>query len=91
MVNRKAMLSRMYRAERQDVAITNYGLAISFLQGVLPRALEPFPAARAAFDTARGRIGKRRRRRRPCKEVPDARENTVFHRHSMPRENSAKP
>ncbi|NMC50539.1 MAG: [FeFe] hydrogenase H-cluster maturation GTPase HydF, partial [Desulfovibrio sp.] len=53
-VNRKAMLSRMYRAERQDVAITNYGLAISFLQGVLPRALEPFPAARAAFDTARG-------------------------------------
>jgi hypothetical protein len=44
----------MYRAERQDVPITNYGLAISFLQGVLPRALEPFPAARAAFDTARG-------------------------------------
>ncbi|QLA19082.1 [FeFe] hydrogenase H-cluster maturation GTPase HydF [Desulfolutivibrio sulfoxidireducens] len=53
-VNRKAMLSRVYRAQRQDVAITNYGLAISFLQGVLPRALEPFPAARAAFDQARG-------------------------------------
>ncbi|KUG29167.1 hydrogenase maturation protein hydf [hydrocarbon metagenome] len=52
-VNRKAMLSRLYHSIRQDVPMTNYGLAISFLQGVLPRALEPFPAARAAFEKAR--------------------------------------
>jgi [FeFe] hydrogenase H-cluster maturation GTPase HydF len=52
-VNRKAMLSRLYHSIRQDVPMTNYGLAISFLQGVLPRVLLPFPAARAAFDKAR--------------------------------------
>jgi len=52
-VNRKAMLSRLYHCIRQDVPMTNYGLAISFLQGVLPRVLEPFPAARAAFEKAR--------------------------------------
>jgi len=52
-INRKAMLSRLSRAVRQGVPMTNYGLAISFLQGVLPRVLEPFPAARLAFDAAR--------------------------------------
>lgn len=55
-VNRKAMLSRLFRARRQNVPITNYGLAISFLQGVLPRALEPFPAARQTFENARTAI-----------------------------------
>jgi [FeFe] hydrogenase H-cluster maturation GTPase HydF len=52
-VNRKAMLSRLYQAMRQGVPMTNYGLCISFLQGVLPRVLEPFPSARLAFDAAR--------------------------------------
>jgi [FeFe] hydrogenase H-cluster maturation GTPase HydF len=52
-INRKAMLSRLYHSIRQDVPMTNYGLAISFLQGVLPRVLLPFPAARAAFEKAR--------------------------------------
>lgn len=51
-LNRKNMLARMYRAERQGVPITNYGVAISFLQGVLPRVLAPFPAALDAFETA---------------------------------------
>ncbi len=45
MVTRKHMLSWLYRAERQQVPMTNYGVAISLLQGVLPRALQCFPAA----------------------------------------------
>jgi [FeFe] hydrogenase H-cluster maturation GTPase HydF len=53
MITRKHMLSRLYRAERQGVPMTNYGVAISLLQGVLPRALECFPAARSAYDSAR--------------------------------------
>lgn len=51
--NRKSMLTRLFRAEAQAVPMTNYGLAISYVQGVLPRVLDPFPAARAAFVQAR--------------------------------------
>lgn len=47
--NRKQMLARLYRAERQNVPMTNYGLAISYVQGVLPRVLDPFPSARDAY------------------------------------------
>jgi [FeFe] hydrogenase H-cluster maturation GTPase HydF len=53
MTTRKHMLARLYRAERQRVPMTNYGVAISLLQGVLPRALECFPAALAAYEAAR--------------------------------------
>jgi [FeFe] hydrogenase H-cluster maturation GTPase HydF len=53
MLTRKHMLARLYRAERQSVPMTNYGVAISLLQGVLPRALECFPAALAAYEAAR--------------------------------------
>lgn len=49
-VNRKQVLLRIREAERQGVPITNYGVAISRVQGVLLRALEPFPAARLAFE-----------------------------------------
>jgi [FeFe] hydrogenase H-cluster maturation GTPase HydF len=55
MTTRKHMLARLYRAERQGVPMTNYGVAISLLQGVLSRTLECFPAARAAYEAARRR------------------------------------
>jgi [FeFe] hydrogenase H-cluster maturation GTPase HydF len=45
MTNRREMLYRINLAKRQKVAITNYGICISFLQGVLKRVLSPFPAA----------------------------------------------
>ncbi|SNR92530.1 iron-only hydrogenase maturation protein HydF [Humidesulfovibrio mexicanus] len=51
--NRRQMLTRIYRAQSQGVPMTNYGLAISYVQGVLPRVLDPFPAARAAYCEAR--------------------------------------
>jgi hypothetical protein len=30
-------------AKQANVAITNYGVAISYLLGIFPRALKPFP------------------------------------------------
>ncbi len=41
-INRKEVLSRIYKCEQAGVAITNYGVCISALKGVLPRVLEPF-------------------------------------------------
>lgn len=49
-MTRQEMLSRLGEAERESVAMTNYGLAISVLQGVLARALSPFPEALEAFS-----------------------------------------
>lgn len=52
MANRKQILCRLNQATDQGIPMTNYGVAISVVQGVLPRALECFPAARAAYDRA---------------------------------------
>lgn len=51
-ITRRHMLSRMHAAKAAGVPVTNYGVAISRLQGVLERALEPFPAALEAFRSA---------------------------------------
>jgi [FeFe] hydrogenase H-cluster maturation GTPase HydF len=51
-VTRKQMLVRQYRAERQGVPMTNYGMAISVVQGVLERTLECFPSAHEAYRRA---------------------------------------
>ena len=48
-VTRRQMLARQYRAIRQGVPMTNYGMAISVSQGVIERALECFPAALDAY------------------------------------------
>jgi [FeFe] hydrogenase H-cluster maturation GTPase HydF len=45
MFNRRLMLSRIEKAQEQGVAITNYGLCIAYVQGVIERVLSPFPAA----------------------------------------------
>jgi [FeFe] hydrogenase H-cluster maturation GTPase HydF len=56
MVNRKEVLLRQRRAAEQGVPMTNYGVTISRVQGVLERALKVFPAAYEAFeeDSQRG-------------------------------------
>ena len=41
-INRREILSRIYKCGKAGVAITNYGVCISALKGVLPRVLEPF-------------------------------------------------
>lgn len=42
MINRKEMQYRIYEARRQGVAITNYGVLIAYVQGILERAIKPF-------------------------------------------------
>jgi hypothetical protein len=44
MLNRKEMLSRLQSALGAGTAITNYGMAISCMQGVLERVMLPFAA-----------------------------------------------
>ena len=55
-VTRKQILVRQYRAARQGVPMTNYGMAISVSQGVVERALECFPAALDAYRRGMGRM-----------------------------------
>ncbi len=42
MLNRKEMLSRVYKAKSQNLPITNYGLVIAFLKNGLERSLQIF-------------------------------------------------
>jgi [FeFe] hydrogenase H-cluster maturation GTPase HydF len=53
MWNRQEMMSRIRECQRQGVPITNYGLVIAMAQGILERALEPFPEALAAYHESR--------------------------------------
>ena len=50
MINRREMLTRLRKAQEDGVPVTNYGVAISFLQGVIKRSLAPFPSALLAFE-----------------------------------------
>jgi [FeFe] hydrogenase H-cluster maturation GTPase HydF len=54
-VTRKHMLARQFRAQQQGVPMTNYGMAISVVQGVLDRTLGCFPTAQQAYREACGR------------------------------------
>lgn len=51
-VTRRHMLARLRQAKAQGVPMTNYGVTISYLQGVLPRVLACHPDAKVAFDHA---------------------------------------
>ena len=57
-LNRKEMLHRQESAKEQNIPITNYGVLISFLKGVFPRALKPFPELYALFDEDRLSVDK---------------------------------
>jgi len=48
-INRREILSRIYKCEQAGVAITNYGICISELKGVLKRVLEPFDEVYSAY------------------------------------------
>ena len=50
MMNRREMLTRLRKAQEAGVPVTNYGVAISFLQGVIKRSLASFPSALLAFE-----------------------------------------
>ena len=42
MFNRKELMCRIDKAKQADVPITNYGVAIAYLNGIFDRALRPF-------------------------------------------------
>jgi [FeFe] hydrogenase H-cluster maturation GTPase HydF len=60
MLTRREMLARLRKAKEASVPVTNYGLAISFCQGVIRRVLSPFPSALIAFDREIAEIRKER-------------------------------
>lgn len=49
-LNRAGMLSRLSKAKESHLPITNYGIALSLFQGVLPRSLELFPDSLGAYE-----------------------------------------
>ena len=57
MLTRREMLSRLQKAASAGIPVTNYGLAISYTQGVIRRVLSPFPSALDAFDRRAAQIG----------------------------------
>jgi [FeFe] hydrogenase H-cluster maturation GTPase HydF len=56
MLTRREMLFRIEQARQVAVPITNYGVAVSVVQGVIHRTLSPFPAAHDAYVRMRGRL-----------------------------------
>lgn len=50
MTNRREILSRIIKAQKAGIPITNYGLAIAYSLGIFERALEPFPMAKQIYD-----------------------------------------
>jgi [FeFe] hydrogenase H-cluster maturation GTPase HydF len=56
MLTRREMLFRIEQAREAGVPVTNYGVAVSVVQGVVHRTLSPFPAAYDAYERMRGRI-----------------------------------
>ncbi len=49
MINRRQMLSRIRMARQKGVPIVNYGVFLAYANGILDRALKPFPEADRAF------------------------------------------
>jgi len=50
MFNRREVLSRIMQCSRAGVPITNYGITLAYCQGILRRALAPFPEVNSIFD-----------------------------------------
>lgn len=60
MLTRRELLARIQKAREEKVPITNYGLCISVTQGVIQRALSPFPAALEAYGREKSQVRKRK-------------------------------
>lgn len=51
-LNRKEMLRRQSIPAKAQIPMTNYGVLISYLHGVFPRALKPFPEIYRLFENS---------------------------------------
>lgn len=49
-ITRKMMLKRIEKAKELGIPIVNYGVLISYLHGILDRALELFPEAKSLYE-----------------------------------------
>ena len=49
MMNRREVLGRVQDCRGSNLPLTNYGVAIAYLHGILERALEPFPQVLEAY------------------------------------------
>jgi [FeFe] hydrogenase H-cluster maturation GTPase HydF len=52
MLTRREMLFRIQKAKEEGVPVTNYGICVSYIQGVISRTLSPFPAALELFRSS---------------------------------------
>lgn len=52
MINKKAMCYRIEQAAAAGVPVVNYGVLIAYVQGILERAITPFPLARMTWEEA---------------------------------------
>jgi len=50
MVNRRELIQRIEKARQQGVPITNYGILMAYLSGILDRVLEPFKGGVVPID-----------------------------------------
>ena len=50
MLNEREMTSRVRRCIDRGTPITNYGIAIAQIHGILRRSLEPFPEILSLLD-----------------------------------------
>jgi len=51
MVSRNAVLERLDVLERLNIPVLNYGLFLAWVNGLLPRALEPFPEEYSLYNS----------------------------------------
>lgn len=58
MLTRREVLGRIMKCHSAGVPISNYGLIIAFVLGIMERALGPFPDALTAFRKAKAGSGK---------------------------------
>ena len=50
MLNAREMKYRVQCAVDQGISITNYGILVAYLRGILKRSLEPFPEIGKLLD-----------------------------------------
>lgn len=61
-LNRREVMFRQHQAEAAGIPMTNYGITLAYVHGILDRALEPFPLAKALWDEQDSRVKKPRLR-----------------------------
>ncbi|MCX6374579.1 MAG: [FeFe] hydrogenase H-cluster maturation GTPase HydF, partial [Armatimonadetes bacterium] len=49
-LNRREVLYRQQLARQAGIPMTNYGVTLAFVHGILDRALEPFPLAKSLWE-----------------------------------------